>query len=82
MGSAETTADMESPKRYCCHCICYFYVADRLTDADCFDFADFMLRYKDLQKSADVVEFDWVPRGFGCRKLQEQLGTTITSSVM
>ena len=75
---------MESPKCYCCCRDRYYRAADYhdTVDADFFDYADFLRRYKDLQKSADVVEFDWVPRGFGCRKLQEQLGTTIASSVM
>ena len=90
MGSAETATDLESPQRYCCHRICYFYVAKCLdtTDADCLDFADFMVRYKGLQKSADFVEFAYVPRGYDYRNMQEQryrcktLGSPVTTAVM
>ena len=72
MGSAETATDLESPQCCCCHCICYFYVADCLTDADCFDF----------------VEFAYVPRGFDYEKMHEQQhrgkthGSPIVSAVV
>ena len=51
MGSITTTADMESPKRYRCCCICYF------CDADYIDCDNFMFKYEDVQKFAYAVEF-------------------------
>ena len=86
MGSIATTADMESPKRYCCCCICYFCVADHfyIHDADYFDYDNFMFRYEDIQKFTYVVDIDWVQRGCDYQYMQEQRqtsGSPIASAV-